>query len=224
MLIQQLLERLERKLPAVIYGGRFQPFHRGHFAVYKHLCKVFGADSVWIATSNKVNFDEAKGDVSPLTFEERKEVMVRLYGIDSDHVVQCKNPTFSPAEVLKLYKGPTVCVMAVGSKDTDRYQSAKYFERYPTTSHGKPLPFERVEDRLNTISGEDATMYYIASDSHVGHLSGTKIRDALIKAAKDKKDDKIKSLFRDFFGKYDERIAELLFSKLSQIKAPKDKK
>lgn len=219
MLIQQLLETLERKLPAVIYGGRFQPFHRGHYAVYKHLCKAFGSDAVWIASSNKVNFDPAKGDVSPLTFEERKEVMVRLYDIDSDHIVQCKNPTFSPVEILKLYKGPTVCIMVVGSKDIDRYRSSKYFERYPTNKHGKPQPFNSVVDKLNAVNDpENGTMYYVVADSHIGHLSGTKVRDMLTKAAEAENDDKVKDLFKEFFGKYDETIAELLFSKLSQVK------
>lgn len=223
-LIKQLLEKLERKLPAVIYGGRFQPFHRGHYTVYKRLCKAFGSESVWIATSNKTNFDPAKGDVSPLTFEERKEVMVRLYDIDSDHVVQCKNPTFSPVEILNLYKGPTVCIMVVGSKDLDRYRSSKYFERYPTTKQGKPASFEKESPDLFAVNDEiNGTMYYVVSDSHVGHLSGTKVREALIKAAEAENDDRVKSLFKEFFGKYDETIAEMLFSKLNQVKKPKPK-
>jgi len=224
MRIQQLLEAPERKLPAVIYGGRFQPFHRGHYAVYKSLCKAFGKDSVWIASSNKTNFDQAKGDVSPLTFDERKEVMVRIYSIDSDHIVQCKNPTFSPVEILKLYKGPTICIMVVGSKDTERYSSSKYFDRYPTNSHGKPRPFDKVSSELFSITDpNDAMMYYVVADSHIGHLSGTKVRDALIKAADSDNDDKVKELFKEFFGKYDETIAELLFSKLNQVKQPEPK-
>ena len=34
---------------AVFYGGRFQPMHRGHHDVYKHLVSKFGADNVFIA-------------------------------------------------------------------------------------------------------------------------------------------------------------------------------
>ncbi len=40
------------KQTVVVYGGRFQPFHAGHYKTYKHLCSVFGAKNVYIATSN----------------------------------------------------------------------------------------------------------------------------------------------------------------------------
>lgn len=40
---------------AVIFGGRFQPVHKGHYAIYKHLVDKFGRDRVWIATSDKTD-------------------------------------------------------------------------------------------------------------------------------------------------------------------------
>ena len=122
----QLLESLNtKKLLAVIYGGRFQPFHAGHFAVYSHLCKKFGEGSVWIATSDKVNLDPAKGDISPFTFDERKEIMTQMFNISPDKIIKCKNPTFTPQEVLNLYKAPPVCILVCGSKDDNRYSTAK---------------------------------------------------------------------------------------------------
>ena len=40
---------------AVIFGGRFQPVHPGHHAIYKYLVSNFGRDSVWVATSDKTD-------------------------------------------------------------------------------------------------------------------------------------------------------------------------
>jgi len=36
----------------VVYSGRFQPFHKGHYATYDNLVRKFGKDSVYIGTSN----------------------------------------------------------------------------------------------------------------------------------------------------------------------------
>jgi len=40
------------KNKVVVYSGRFQPFHKGHYATYDHLVKKFGKDSVYIGTSD----------------------------------------------------------------------------------------------------------------------------------------------------------------------------
>lgn len=40
---------------AVVYGGRFQPPHSGHYAVYKFLTNIFNPNNVFIATSNKTD-------------------------------------------------------------------------------------------------------------------------------------------------------------------------
>ena len=37
----------------VVYAGRFQPFHKGHYATYSHLVKKFGKNNVFIGTSIK---------------------------------------------------------------------------------------------------------------------------------------------------------------------------
>lgn len=41
----------------VIYGGRFQPPHGGHHAVYKYLSNLFNPNKVIISTSNKTDTD-----------------------------------------------------------------------------------------------------------------------------------------------------------------------
>ena len=46
---QYLLEKLNIR-PVVIYGGKFQPFHAGHFEIYQKLVKEFGKENVFIST------------------------------------------------------------------------------------------------------------------------------------------------------------------------------
>ena len=55
----------------VVYSGRFQPFHIGHYSTYKKLTQKFGKDKVFIGTSNKT----APGR-SPLNFEEKKSIII----------------------------------------------------------------------------------------------------------------------------------------------------
>ena len=51
----------------VVYGGRFQPFHKGHYAAYEDLVSTFGKQNVYIGTSN-----DTSSDKSPFTFKEKK--------------------------------------------------------------------------------------------------------------------------------------------------------
>ena len=60
MKLIQLLEKKDDRKLVVVYPGRFQPFHRGHLSAYRWLCKKFGKENVWIATSNKTEFDSEK--------------------------------------------------------------------------------------------------------------------------------------------------------------------
>lgn len=206
MKLSQIFEHKDDKRLVVVYGGRFQPFHKGHFEAYKWLCKKFGEHNVWIATSNKTNFNASKGDVSPFTFKEKKEIMVSLYDISPRRIIQCKNPAFKPSEVFKMYKDfPLVYVNAVGKKDEDRYRSGTFF---------KPLPRPWVTNdvhRLDTL--EDGTGYYIEIPMMHSEVSGTIVRNELRLA---RGDDREKA-FKDYFGKYDPIIDQLIMAKLKDV-------
>jgi cytidyltransferase-like protein len=223
MKISTLLE--ERKLLAVVYGGRFQPFHKGHYAVYRELCKTFGEGSVWIATSNKTNFDPGEGDVSPFTFDEKLEMMVQLFGVSPEKVIKCKNPAFSPKEVLELYKAPTVCVMVCGDKDVERYSKSKMYKPYPT-KQDQPVPFSQAMGHLQTTTSEPPQFYYVISDARNGSQSGTSIRSAFQAAGDD--EGKQVAAFKKFYGKVNDDMLDLMVSKIRMIKPPpppkKDKK
>lgn len=215
MKISTLLE--ERKLLAVVYGGRFQPFHKGHYAVYQELCKAFGEGAVWIATSNKTNFDPGEGDVSPFTFDEKLELMVQLFGISPEKVIKCKNPAFAPKEILELYKAPTVCVMVAGDKDIDRYSKSKMYKQYPSKVN-KPVPFAQAMTHLQTTTSEPPQFYYTISHARNGSQSGTSIRSAFQAAGDD--EGKQIAAFKKFYGKLNDDMLDLLVSKIQMIKPP----
>lgn len=214
-LLQELLLEQKENMLAVVYGGRFQPFHKGHYAVYKHLCNMFGASKVWIATSDKVNMNPDNGDISPLNFEERKEVMIRMFGLDPEHIVKCKNPAFAPVEILEKYKGPTTCVMAVGKKDVDRYDHSSLYTEYPT-KNGSPVPFPLINTPLS--DEETAKMYYLPMGDEAGSMSGTKARKLMAKLTLETPESERKKVFKEIFGSYDDIVYQLMVSKMSQVK------
>ena len=49
-LVEQILLEDDNPIQkiVVIYVGRFQPFHKGHYSTYQHLVKKFGKDNVFI--------------------------------------------------------------------------------------------------------------------------------------------------------------------------------
>ena len=108
----------------VVYGGRFQPFHSGHYATYSHLVKKFGKDNVYIGTSNVTDNEK-----SPFNFKEKKAIMIKMFGIPSNKIVNIRNP-YAPEEILNKYdKDTTGFITVVGEKDENRL-GGKYFTPY----------------------------------------------------------------------------------------------
>ena len=100
------------KKTVVVYAGRFQPFHKGHYDAYKRLVSKFGADSVYIGTSN-----DQSGDKSPFSFKDKKEIATTMFGIPASKFIMVSNP-YRPVEILKKFDGQTTqYIAAVGEKD-----------------------------------------------------------------------------------------------------------
>jgi hypothetical protein len=102
----------------VIYPGRFQPFHKGHYQVYEYLTGKFGRNNVYIATSNKT--DNAK---SPFTFAE-KSYFMQLTGVPADRIVQATQPyqitnVLQSGNINVADPANTVVIFAVSQKDMD---------------------------------------------------------------------------------------------------------
>ena len=183
-----LLEAVEKTI--VVYSGRFQPFHKGHFATYQNLISKFGKDNVYIATSNKT--DNQK---SPFNFKEKKLIMQKMFGIPSNKIVEVRNP-YAPMEVLANYPEETTgFITVIGEKDEMRL-GGKYFTPYK----GK------VEKGYR-----DAGYVYVAP-STASPISGTDVRNWL-KAG----DETSKKNFLKAYPKFDESVFKLITLKLSKL-------
>jgi len=183
-----LKEQSNIKDKVVIYSGRFQPYHRGHQYAYEDLVSKFGKNNVYIATSNK-----SDNDKSPFTFNEKKEIITKLFGIPSNKVINVKNP-YKPEEILnKFDPKKTAVIVAIGEKDVDRL-SGKYYVRY---------------DGIANKGYLDKGYVYIVPQLQLKlkgkTISGTEVRKNFSK-----------EMFKHLYPKFDLNIYNMMKKKLSE--------
>tara|TARA_Y100001972_G_scaffold10327_1_gene11267 strand:- start:1876 stop:7416 length:5541 start_codon:yes stop_codon:yes gene_type:complete len=192
-LVEQML--LEDESPikkvVVVYGGRFQPMHKGHFGTYQHLVKKFGKNNVFISTSNKVEKPK-----SPFNFREKVKIMTTMFNIPKSKIVQVKN-NYAPQEILKKYdKNTTAFITVVGQKDASRL-GGKYFKPWKGKAE---------------VGYEDGGYVY-AAPSQGGGISGTETRNGLSVGS----DDQKKSFFKSrAYGKFNATIFKMITDKLNE--------
>jgi nicotinamide-nucleotide adenylyltransferase len=176
----------------VVYSGRFQPFHKGHYATYQHLVKKFGKDNVYIGTSNKTDNDK-----SPFNFKEKVMIITKMFGIPQNKIVQVKNP-YAPKEVLnKFDKDTTAFITVVGKKDASRL-GGKYFTPY--------------KDNLDFEGYEGKGYVYIAPQQS-NPISGTEVRKGLSSGSdEDKKDFFTKRAY----PKFDKKVFDFITNTLNE--------
>ena len=176
----------------VVYSGRFQPFHKGHYATYDHLVKKFGKDNVYIGTS-----DVTDNRKSPFGFKEKKAIMMKMFGIQSNKIFNVRNP-YAPQEILNKFDSDTTgFITVVGEKDSSRL-SGKYFTPYK----GK------VED------GYLDKGYVYAAPAQPNAISGTDVRYWLSAGSEEER----KKNFTKAYPKFDDQIFKLITLKLKGLK------
>ena len=176
----------------VVYSGRFQPFHKGHYATYDHLVKKFGKENVYIGTSNVTNSSK-----SPFNFKEKRIIMTQMFGIPSNKIVNVKNP-YAPEEILNKYNSDkTGFITVVGEKDSMRL-SGKYFTPY------KGKITEPYLDKG----------YVYAAPAQPNPISGTDVRYWLSAGTEAER----KKNFTKAYPKFDSQIFKLITLKLKKLK------
>ena len=176
----------------VVYGGRFQPFHKGHKKVYDALVSKFGSKNVYIATS-----DVQDGDKSPLSFSDKKEIATKLFGIPSSKFVKVKQP-YQPVEILRGYDDTTTAlIVAVGEKDDARL-GGNYFKPYTNDKNLKGY----------------AVNAYVYSALPSNSFGATDVRN-MFRNNRMGGERKQKE-FEKFFGKFDKAIYTKLITKLNE--------
>ena len=178
------------KQTAAIFTGRFQPFHAGHYSIYRALVKKFGEDSVYIASSDKT--DPTK---SPFGFADKKDIMTQMFDIPEDKIVQVKNP-YAPKEILEKLPPDTVYVTAVSQKDSERLTGGKYFQNY-----------EDVPEKERT-GYADKGYFIIAPEMQLQlkgkNISGTQVR--AIMGDPNITDRAKQEIFTMIYGKFNQNV------------------
>lgn len=215
----------------VIYGGRFQPPHPGHKGVYDFLVNKFGKDRVYIATSDKTDFNliekykknmidydkkyqkylenggnEPKKPVFPeiksfFNFNEKKLIWNKLLGVDEDKIIFSKTPAFTPLEFLNTLPDNTGYIAVAGEKDLNRYKPP-YFLPLPETKNFKEEMKPYAEHG-----------YFTVIPMQEEGLSATQVRKML--SGKNK--EEVKKDFEKIYKKFDQGIFDLITNKLGLV-------
>ncbi len=187
-------DKPEVKKTVVVYSGRFQPFHKGHYVAYQKLVSKFGANNVYIGTSDKTD-----GGKSPFNFSEKKKIATTMFGVPADKFIQLKNP-YAPVEILNRFDGKTTqYVAAVGEKDSSRL-AGKYFKPY--------------KDKAGYGYEEIGYTYIVPAEKNP--ISGTDVRNGL----GNKDIEKSKTFFLKAYPKFNKDIFNMITSKLNEEGMP----
>lgn len=204
MLLYELFENKENVL--VVYPGRFQPFHKGHHAVYDYLVKKYGRDSVFIATSNKVEPPK-----SPFNFAEKTRFMA-LTGISPDRVVESVQP-YKAEEITRNYDpSSTRLIFAVSEKDMaedPRFRSWAKKDGSPTYFQPRPAQDSQMKsfDQHGYIEVVPTFGFTVLGKPM---RSATEFRAQF--AAADEKTQK--AMIMDLFGAYNDNVLRLMQNKI----------
>lgn len=193
-----------------IFSGRFHPFHRGHYAVYTYLVKLFGQNSVFIATSDKQNSDD-----SPFSFEEKKKI-ISFAGVPEENIIMVKSP-YKASEITDEYNpDKTVVIYAVSRKDME---SNPRFKSWKTKS-GSPTYFQPYSKKENQLGFKHHSYVITVPTFNFTILNKTvKSATELRNLFSNSNINTQKEIIKQMYGKYDRSIHALLHSKLKNSEA-----
>lgn len=206
MFISELFEAVESPNLLVIYPGRFQPFHKGHKAVYDYLVGQFGRDQVFIATSNKVDPPR-----SPFNFTEKSQFM-QLTGISMDRVAETRDP-YRALEIVQNYNPKTTkLIFAVSEKDMAEDPRFKFgTKKDGSPTYLQPMPKDRSD--MLPFEQHGYVMTVPTVDFNVmgkPMRSATEIRAQFAQADTDTQ----QAIVQDLFGAYDRSVHDIMSQKI----------
>lgn len=200
--VRYVLEENNKK-PVVIYGGRFQPFHAGHYYAYKDLIDKFGKDNVYIATSDKT--DAGK---SPFNFNDKKEIITTMFDVDPSKVIKVNSP-YQAEEITEKLPSDQPVIWALGEKDADRLKNSKYFQPY----NGNVSSGYKEKGYIMTVP-------QLPLKINNETISGTVVRNVFNSGSEQQK----KKLFELLYGKFNPKIFDLINHKIKNSSLEFDKK
>jgi hypothetical protein len=200
----------------VIYPGRFQPWHKGHHAVYNWLTGKFGRNNVYIATSNKT--DNLK---SPFSFAE-KAYFMQLTGVPADRIVQATSPyqidsVLASGQVTVQNPDNTVVIFAVSEKDMAEDPRFSFAPK----KDGTESFFQQLKDIKDTKSMKQHGYIMTVPTFDFAVLGKPATSASEIRAQYKVADEKTRqAIVKDLFGRYTAEAEQIMNSKLAPAPAP----
>jgi hypothetical protein len=200
----------------VIYPGRFQPFHKGHHAVYNWLTGKFGRNNVFITTSNKT--DNLK---SPFSFAE-KAYFMQLTGVPADRIVQATSPyqidsVLASGQVTVQNPDNTVVIFAVSEKDMAEDPRFSFAPK----KDGTESFFQQLKDIKDTKSMKQHGYIMTVPTFDFAVLGKPATSASEIRAQYKVADEKTRqAIVKDLFGRYTAEAEQIMNSKLAPAPAP----
>jgi cytidyltransferase-like protein len=158
--------------PVVIYGGKFQPFHAGHYEIYQKLCKEFGKNNVFISTQdiNKSKLGQKSyRENHVFSFNEKVKIMTGLFGIPEKQIIRVVRTPYLPSwKEIPVSGSDYALITIAGEKDGERFKQLG----------GNGMTIEEYQPGMSLQSCLDHKYYYHVGNDKV-HLSATEIRDFL---------------------------------------------
>lgn len=206
MFINHLFESNEPNV-LVVYPGRFQPFHKGHFAVFNWLSGRYGRDNVFIATSNKT--EPLK---SPFSYGD-KEYFMKLVGVPADRIVESSQPYKVPELTARYNPQTTLLIFAVSSKDMQEDPRFKP----GTKKDGQPTYFQHLPRNLRDTKTMNEHAYLLVTPTFNFTVLGQPMDSATeIRALYTNSDQATRQkIIADLFGKYTIEAEQIMNHALS---------
>lgn len=191
----------------VVYPGRFHPFHRGHFGVYNQLAQQYGADNVYVATSEK-----QAPVTSPFTFGDKQDMMIKL-GVPGSRIVKVKNP-YQAQEITKDYDPEKDrLIFALGAKDMERISFAPKKDGSPSYMQPMPSDAKKMQpfgQHAYVLVAPTVTFQVAGADAN----SATQIRERYIKGNNELRNQ----IIADLYGEVDPKLRAIFDARLDTVK------
>jgi hypothetical protein len=191
----------------IIYPGRFSPPTKNHLNVYKYLAKTYGANNVYVATSDKVDPPR-----SPFNFAEKKELL-SFAGIPADHIVNTKSPYMAREITEHFDPASTVLIFAVGQKDME--EDPRF--NFKPKKDGSPSYFQPYAANKGKLETFDKHAYIVPIPNFKFELGGQQILGAtqIRKLFAEASPEQQKQIFTELYGRFDPKLFALVQSKLA---------
>jgi hypothetical protein len=189
----------------VVYGGRFQPMHKGHKSSYDFLVKKFGANNVYVASA-----DKATGPKDPFTFDEKRKIALML-GIPADKFVKVTSVYNMDLiqKAIPFDKDNTVLIVALSQKDGERLISNVQADGFSYKKNGEKAAIQWLRDNPQPASSGE--FYVVATPTLEFPVAGKQVTGATeIRNLYATSDDKTRvQILKDLYPKPSKQLKQV---------------